>query len=69
MWGSDYPHLEGTWPFTMDSLHSTFGDYPEDEITAILGGNAAKVYGFDMEKLSLIGDQVGPTLESIRNRN
>ena len=69
MWGSDYPHLEGTWPFTMDSLHATFGDYPEEEITALLGGNASKVYGFDIEKLRRIGDQVGPSLESIRKAN
>ena len=69
MWGSDYPHLEGTWPFTMDSLHAPFGDYPEEEITALLGGNAAKVYGFDIEKLRPIGDQVGPSLESIRQTN
>jgi predicted TIM-barrel fold metal-dependent hydrolase len=69
MWGSDYPHLEGTWPFTMDSLHSTFGDYPENEIHALLGENAARVYGFDLEKLRPIGDRVGPTLEAIRNKS
>ena len=68
MWGSDYPHLEGTWPFTMKSLNATFGDYPESEIHALLGENAAKVYGFDLKKLRPIGDRVGPTLESIRNQ-
>ena len=66
MWGSDYPHLEGTWPFTMKALHETFGDYPEDEIEALLGGNAAAVYGFDVEQLRPIADRIGPALARIR---
>ena len=32
MWGTDYPHLEGTWPNTMESLRKTFGTMPEVEI-------------------------------------
>lgn len=66
MWGSDYPHLEGTWPNTMKALHETFGDYPEDEIRAILGTNAAKVYGFDVAQLGPIVDEIGPTIAEIR---
>ena len=66
MWGSDYPHLEGTWPNTMKSLNETFGDYPEDEIRAILGLNAAKVYGFDLGELRPIADEIGPTIAQIR---
>jgi len=68
MWGSDYPHMEGTWPNTMDSLQKTFGDYPEDEIRTILGITAAKVYGFDLDALSSIGDKVGPSLSDIAGR-
>ena len=56
MWGSDYPHLEGTWPNTMKSLNETFGDYPENEIRAILGLNAARVYGFDLGELRPIAN-------------
>lgn len=66
MWGSDYPHLEGTWPNTMKKLSETFGDYPEDEIRAMLGGNAAEVYGFDVDVLQPIADEIGPTIEQIR---
>jgi predicted TIM-barrel fold metal-dependent hydrolase len=66
MWGSDYPHLEGTWPNTMDKLNATFGDYPEDEIRAILGTNAAKVYGFDLDEMTALAERVGPSLASIR---
>jgi len=66
MWGSDYPHLEGTWPNTLKSLNETFGDYPEEEIRAILGLNAAQVYGFDLDELRPIADEIGPTVEQIR---
>ena len=66
MWGSDYPHLEGTWPNTLKALHETFGDYPEDEIRAILGRNAASVYGFDTGALQPIADEIGPSIEAIR---
>jgi len=66
MWGSDYPHLEGTWPNTMKALRETFGDYPEDEIRSILGFNAAKVYGFDVDSLQPIADEIGPSIAEIR---
>jgi predicted TIM-barrel fold metal-dependent hydrolase len=66
MWGSDYPHLEGTWPNTMKALNETFGDYPEHEIRAILGGNAAQVYGFDVDALRPVADEIGPTIAQIR---
>jgi predicted TIM-barrel fold metal-dependent hydrolase len=66
MWGTDYPHLEGTWPNTRKALRETFGEYPEDEIRAILGGNAARVYGFDAAALQAIADEIGPELAAIR---
>ena len=65
MWGSDYPHLEGTWPNTLDALRETFSDYPESEIRAILGSNAASVYDFDLEKLEPIAAEIGPALTDI----
>jgi predicted TIM-barrel fold metal-dependent hydrolase len=60
MWGSDYPHPEGTWPRTREQMVDTFKGLPEDEITAMLGGNAARVYGFDVEKLAPLAARIGP---------
>ncbi len=60
MWGSDYPHPEGSWPFTKDQMHATFHGLPEDEVTAMLGGNAADFYGFDKEKLAPLVAKIGP---------
>ena len=65
MWGTDYPHLEGTQPFTVEALRATFADVPEDEVRAIVGTNAAAVYDFDLDALSPLVDKIGPTVEEV----
>jgi predicted TIM-barrel fold metal-dependent hydrolase len=60
MWGTDYPHPEGTWPITRKIMVDTFRGLPEDEIAAMLGGNAAEFYGFDVEKLAPLVERIGP---------
>ena len=50
----------------MKALQETFSTYPEDEVRAILGGNAARVYGFDVNALQKVADEIGPTLAQIR---
>ena len=66
MWGSDYPHMEGTWPNTMDYMHATYGGIPENEIRMMLGENAANLFDFDMRILQPIVDRIGPTLRDIQ---
>jgi predicted TIM-barrel fold metal-dependent hydrolase len=68
MWGTDYPHLEGTWPNTMEKLQETFSEYPEEEIRGILGTNAAQVYGFDPQRLAPIVEKFGPEVSEIRGQ-
>ena len=65
MWGSDYPHDEGTPPYTRESLRQVFAGVPEDELRKYLGGNAAKLYDFDMDALAPLADQYGPTYDEI----
>ncbi len=60
MWGSDFPHPEGTWPETAARLASSFKGLPDEEIAAILGGNAASLYGFDALKLAPLVARIGP---------
>ena len=60
-WGNDFPHPEGTWPHTREFLARVFCDIPTDETAAILGGNAAEIYGFDTEALATLVDRIGPT--------
>jgi predicted TIM-barrel fold metal-dependent hydrolase len=60
MWGSDYPHPEGSWPHTHEQRIETFRGLPEAEIEAMLGGNAVRFYGFDAEKLAPLVAKIGP---------
>ena len=63
MWGSDYPHPEGTWPHTREQMRDTFRGLPEAELRAMLGGNAVRVYGFDADALARVAARIGPRLE------
>lgn len=60
LWGSDFPHPEGSWPQTREQMVETFRGLPEDEIAAILGGNAAAFYEFDTAALQPLADRIGP---------
>jgi predicted TIM-barrel fold metal-dependent hydrolase len=65
MWGSDYPHDEGTGPFTREHLRQVMSHIDEDEKRAILGGNAAELYGFDLDALAPLAAEHGPTVEEL----
>ena len=51
LWGSDYPHYEGSWPRSIGTLRKLLAGVPPAEIRAILATNAARIYGFDMDEL------------------
>lgn len=51
MWGNDYPHPEGTWPSSQEVCADQFADVPDDEVRAIVSGNAARVFGFEVGAL------------------
>lgn len=65
MWGSDYPHREATSPYSVESLRVSLQGMEEQEIRTLLGGTAARTYGFDLDKLQTIADRMGPTPEQI----
>ena len=65
MWGSDYPHDEGTYPYTREHLRQRFADANEDELRAIVGGNAAALYGFDLDVLAPFAADHGPTVREL----
>jgi predicted TIM-barrel fold metal-dependent hydrolase len=65
MWGADYPHLEGTTPFSHEAIRMTFGGLPEAEVRAMLGENAAAVYGFDLEELAPLAERFGPRVDDV----
>jgi len=52
MWGSDYPHSESTFPRSREILDRILAGVPADERAKIVGLNAARLYGFDVARLS-----------------
>lgn len=65
MFGADFPHPEGTYPHTLTALRHVLGGAPEHELREVLGHNAARVFGFDLDFLGPIADRIGPTVEDL----
>jgi predicted TIM-barrel fold metal-dependent hydrolase len=66
MWGSDYPHDEGTHPFTREALRQVFCDWDEASMRKILAENVAKLYNFDLDALAPEAAKFGPTVEELQ---
>ncbi|WTW94255.1 amidohydrolase [Streptomycetaceae bacterium NBC_01309] len=65
MWGSDYPHKEASHPFSREALQLTYNSIDPHEVAQMVGGNAAKLYGFDLDALAPIAAKVGPLVEQV----
>ena len=75
LWGSDYPHLEGTWKQPEDdaepavtrlALRNTFHEVPADATRRMIGENAVRVYGLDVDALHAVAGRIGaPTLREL----
>jgi predicted TIM-barrel fold metal-dependent hydrolase len=68
MWGSDYPHVEGSYQYprydgepslTKATLQDTFAAVPSARARLMLSENAARVYGFDLDRLQVVADRIG----------
>ena len=60
MWGTDYPHPEGSWPHTAERLETDFQDVSIEDARLLLGLNAVKCYNLDLEALTETAARVGP---------
>jgi predicted TIM-barrel fold metal-dependent hydrolase len=76
IWGSDYPHFEGTYqyealgpngePMTWASLRMTYAGLPEDQVRAMLGGNALDAYDLDHAALTKVAARIhAPSYDDI----
>ncbi len=51
LWANDYPHHEGSWPHSAESIERQMGHLKDENRAKILGLNSAKMFKFDIEKL------------------
>ena len=49
LWGNDYPHREGSFPFSREWIDKQFAGVPQDEIDAMTSGNAARLFGISLD--------------------
>jgi predicted TIM-barrel fold metal-dependent hydrolase len=47
MWGSDYPHTEGTFPVSRQRIEKDFADLPAEVARKLVVENAARLYGIE----------------------
>jgi predicted TIM-barrel fold metal-dependent hydrolase len=52
LWGTDYPHSEGTYPHSRKVVAELCGKLAPADAEAILFGNAARLFHFDREALA-----------------
>jgi predicted TIM-barrel fold metal-dependent hydrolase len=52
LWGSDYPHEEGTYPHSRDIVTRLAADLDESSISAVFRDNAARLFHFSDEVLT-----------------
>ena len=65
MWGADYPHSEGSYPYSTLALRAAFGGCDPAEVVQMVETNAARLYGFDLDALRPIGDRIGPSAAEV----
>ena len=51
LWGSDFPHAEGTYPHSRKVVRDLFAGVDDADAARIVGGNAAELFRFDAEVL------------------
>lgn len=47
-WANDFPHHEGSWPFSGQAIERIFGHLKEETRAKVLGLSAAKFFGFEV---------------------
>lgn len=65
LWGNDYPHYEGCYPYSRENMRFAFSDIDETEVRMMLGENAAKLYNFDLDALRKAAEEANITPDEV----
>ena len=65
LWGSDFPHPEGTWPYTRTCQQHAFQGVPAEQASLLLGSNALDLYDFDRTALQPLAERIGPRAQDL----
>ena len=78
IWGSDYPHFEGTYqydaqgpngePMTWAALRFHYAGCPRELVQRFLGGNALAAYDLDADALAQVAARINsPTMDDLNS--
>ncbi|WP_428117586.1 amidohydrolase family protein [Candidatus Poriferisodalis sp.] len=48
LWANDFPHHEGSWPYSAQAIERTMSHLDDGERAKILGLNSARIFGFEI---------------------
>ena len=48
IWGSDYPHSDGTWPRSREVIAQTYAVVPQEAMQKMVADNAARIFGISL---------------------
>jgi predicted TIM-barrel fold metal-dependent hydrolase len=75
IWGSDYPHIEGTFvhlddesaePISQLSLRNTLSGVPTSSAALMAGENGVRAFGLDRDELQTVANRIGaPSLRTL----
>jgi hypothetical protein len=65
MWGSDFPHIEGTYPWSRQSLRMALEGIDPAVGRKLVGSTLVEVFGLDREALDKVAARIGPTAEEL----
>ncbi|MDX1734959.1 MAG: amidohydrolase family protein [Halioglobus sp.] len=66
LWGNDYPHYEGCYPYSRENMRFAFSELEEKEVRMMLGENAAALYNFDLDALRGAANDANITPEQVQ---
>ena len=65
MWGSDFPHREGCWPYSHEHLRLAFAGVDPVEVAAMVGGNAAGSTASTSTRSRRSSPRIGPSVDEV----
>ncbi len=68
LWANDFPHHEGSWPYSAQAVERTMGHLDDGERAKILGLNAARIFKFDIPERFLNHDDAAAVAAEVSAR-
>jgi predicted TIM-barrel fold metal-dependent hydrolase len=65
LWGSDFPHMEGTYPWSVLSLRMMLEGITPEVSRRVIGANLIDVFQLDQIALQQVANRIGPTTDEL----